>query len=161
LVVCATLGDEALHDRLVERFGASENPQDRERLLLALSRFRDPDCLRSTLELSLSGAVRTQDAPSLLRESLTNRDNGAAALAFVTEHWDEITERFPANSIPRLVSGIRTVRARALADRAVAFLADHPIPQGTLQVRQHIERMWVTVALAERESERFPAYLGG
>ncbi|MGH9111549.1 MAG: M1 family metallopeptidase [Acidimicrobiales bacterium] len=161
LVVSATLGDEALHDRLVERFRASDNPQDRERLLLALSRFRDAGCLQRTLELTLSGTVRTQDAPYLLRETLTNRDNGAAALDFVVEHWGEITERFPANSIPRLVSGVRSVRDRALAERVVAFLADHPIPQGEQQVRQHIERMWVTVALAEREAPRLAAYLGG
>jgi len=160
-VASATLGDEALHGRLVERFRASDNPQDRERLLLALSRFRDPGCLQRTLDLALSGAVRTQDAPYLLRETLGNRDNGAAALAFVTERWPEITDRFPANSIPRLVSGIRAVRERLLADRAVAFLAEHPIPQGAQQVRQHIERMWVTVALAERESERFATYLAG
>ncbi len=160
LVVSATLGDQALHDRLVERFRASDNPQDRERLLLALSRFRDAGCLQRTLELTLSGAVRTQDAPYLLRETLTNRDNGAAALDFVVGHWGEITERFPANSIPRLVSGVRSVRERALAERVVAFLAENPIPQGEQQVRQHIERMWVTVALAERESERLAAYLG-
>jgi puromycin-sensitive aminopeptidase len=160
LVVSATLGDEALHERLVERFRASDNPQDRERLLLALSRFRDPACLRRTLDMALSGTVRTQDAPYLLRETLTNRDNGAAAFAFITEHWSEITERFPANSIPRLVSGVRAVRNRALAEQVVAFLADHPIPQAQ-QVRQHVERMWVTVALAERESERLAAYLSG
>jgi puromycin-sensitive aminopeptidase len=161
LVVSATFGDEALHDRLVERFRASDNPQDRERLLLALSRFRKPSCFRRTLDLALSGAVRTQDAPYLLREALTNRDNGAAAFDFITEHWPEITERFPANSIPRLLSGIRAVRDRAPAERAEAFVADHPVPQGALQVRQHIERMWVAVALAERESARLAAYLSG
>jgi puromycin-sensitive aminopeptidase len=161
LVVSATLGDEALHDRLVERFRASDNPQDRERLLLALSRFRQPACFRRTLDMALSGAVRTQDAPYLLREALANRDNGSTAFAFITERWSEIIERFPSNSIPRLVSGIRAVRDRTLAEQAVAFLADHPIPQGAQQIRQHIERMWVTVGLAERESARFAAYLNG
>jgi puromycin-sensitive aminopeptidase len=161
LVVSATLGDEALHERLVERFRASDNPQDRERLLLALSRFREPACVQRTLDMALSGAVRTQDAPYLLRETLTNRDNAAAAFAFITERWPEITGRFPANSIPRLVSGIRAVRDRALAEQAAAFLAKHPVPQGALQIRQHIERMWVTVALAEREAGRFTAYLSG
>ena len=42
LVVSATLGDEALHERLVERFRAADNPQDRERLLLALSLSEPP-----------------------------------------------------------------------------------------------------------------------
>jgi hypothetical protein len=105
--------------------------------------------------------VRTQDAPYLLREALSNRDNGADAFDFITEHWSEITGRFPANSISRLLSGIRAVRGRALAERAEAFVAENPVPQGALQVRQHVERMWVTVALAERESARFAAYLSG
>jgi puromycin-sensitive aminopeptidase len=161
LVVSATLGDDALHERLVERFRVADNPQDRERLLLALSRFREPSCLQRTLDMALSGAVRTQDAPYLLRETLTNRHNAGVAFAFVTERWPDITGRFPANSIPRLVSGIRAVRDRALAERAAAFLAEHPVPQGAQQIRQHIERMWVTVALAERESDRFTASLSG
>jgi aminopeptidase N len=159
LAVSATLGDRALHDRLTERFRATDNPQDRQRVLFALSRFRDAECLGRTLALALSGDVRTQDAPYLLGETLTNRDNGATAWAFVAANWAEIERRFPANSLPRLVGGIRSVRDRALADQVVAFLAEHPIPQGELQVRQHIERMWVTVALAEREAERLPSAL--
>jgi hypothetical protein len=77
----------------------------------------------------------------------------------VASHWSEIEQRFPANSLSRLVGGIRTVRDRALADETTAFLDAHPIPQGDKQVRQHIERMGVTVALAERESARFTAAL--
>jgi aminopeptidase N len=150
LSVSATLGDVALHERLVERFRTAENPQDRERVLVSLARFRDPAALADTLDLSLSGDVRTQDAPYLLRETIANRDNGPAAWDFVAEHWPEIEKRFPANSLSRLVGGIRTLRDRAVADRIVGFLAEHPIPQGELQVRQHIERMWVTVELAER-----------
>ena len=159
LTISATLGDVELHDRLVEHFRATDNPQDTQRLLLALARFRDADALQRTLALSLSGDVRTQDAPYLLGQTLTNRDNGAAAWAFVASHWADIEERFPANSLSRLVGGIRSVRDRSLADEIAGFLAEHPIPQGELQVRQHIERMWVTVALAERESQRLPAAL--
>ena len=40
------------------------------------------------------------------------------------------------------------------------FLAEHPIPQGTTVVSQHLERMWVTVALAERVSGELGAALG-
>ena len=77
----------------------------------------------------------------------------------MAENWSEIEKRFPANSLSRLVSGIRSLSDRSVAERVVDFLADHPIPQGELQVRQHIERMWVTVALAERESARLEGSL--
>jgi puromycin-sensitive aminopeptidase len=161
LAVSATRGDLALHDRLAATFRVAENPQDRQRLLFSLARFRDAVAFARTLELSLSGDVRTQDAPYLLGSAIDNRDNGAAAWAFVSGHWDDITARFPANSLSRLVGGIRSVRDRALASDVVAFLDDHPIPQGELQVRQHVERMWVSVALAEREADRLAGMLTG
>jgi len=161
LVVAATLGDAGLHERIADGFRSTPNPQDRERLLVALSRFRDPDAFARTLDLSLSGDVRSQDAPYLLREAIANRENGAAAWAFVTGHWDAIEARFPANSLSRLVGGVRSFGDRALADDAAAFLEAHPIPQGELQVRQHVERMWVTVALTEREAGRLAVTLSG
>ena len=161
LTVSATLGDVALHERLVDHYRSAENPQDRQRLLFSLARFRDPEALQRTLELTLAGDVRTQDAPYVLSQTLANRDNGAAAWAFVAGHWDEIVQRFPANSLARLVGGIRAVRDRALGREIEAFLDAHPLPQGELQVRQHVERMWVTVALVEREADRLPAALVG
>ena len=105
----------------------------------------------------MSGRVET--APYVLGQTLANRDNGAAAWAFVSGRWNEIVQRFPANSLARLVGGIRAVRDRSLADEIAAFLDAHPLPQGELQVRQHIERMGVTVALAEREADRLAAAL--
>jgi puromycin-sensitive aminopeptidase len=153
----AALGDLTLHRTLVERFREAQVPQERERILSAFGRFRDAACLSRTLELALSGELRSQDAPYVLRETIANRDNAHAAWSYVVDHWDQITERFPSNSIPRLLAGIRTVRSRQLAEEIAAFLERHPVPQGEMQVRQHVERMWVTVALAEREADRFAA----
>ncbi|HEX6417245.1 MAG TPA: M1 family metallopeptidase [Acidimicrobiales bacterium] len=161
LTVSATLGDVALHERLVGHFRAADNPQDRQRLQFALARFRDPVAFERTLELALSEDVRTQDAPYLLAQALTNAQNGPAAWRFVAAHWPDLEKRFPANSLPRLVGGVRTIPDRALAGDVAAFLDDHPIPQGEWQVRQHVERMWVTVALAEREADRLPRALTG
>jgi puromycin-sensitive aminopeptidase len=152
LTVTATLGDAALHDLLVEHLRTTGNPQDRQRIQFSLTRFRDPGCLARTLELTLSADVRTQDAPYLVRDALANRDNATLAWRFASGNWSEMEDRFPANSIPRMLGGIRAIRDRALADEVAAFVARHPVPQGELQVRQHLERMWVTVGLAEREA---------
>jgi puromycin-sensitive aminopeptidase len=161
LAVCATVGDVARHEQLVGHYRTAGNPQDRQRLLFSLARFRTSDAFVRTLDLALSDDVRTQDAPYLLGQSIGNRDNAATAWRFVTSHWADIEQRFPANSLSRLVGGIRSIRDRALADEVGAFLAEHPIPQGERQVRQHVERMGVTVALAEREAGRLAAALAG
>jgi puromycin-sensitive aminopeptidase len=159
LSVGATLGDEALYDRLLAAFRTAGNPQERERLQYSLARFRDPALLARTLELAFSSDVRTQDAPYLLRDTIANRDNGTAAWAYVASHWGEANKRFPSNSIARMLSGVRALREPATAHHVESFLAEHPIPQGDQQIRQHIERMWVTVTLTTRESPRFPAAL--
>jgi hypothetical protein len=156
LAVSATRGDAALYDRLLEAFRSADNPQDRERFQYALARFREPALLQRTLELSLTPDVRSQDGPYLLRDTIMNRDNGPAAWSFVAEHWAEANDRFPTNSIARMLSGVRALRDEAAAHHVEGFLAEHPVPQGDLQIRQHVERMWVTVGLAEREAERFP-----
>ena len=106
------------------------------------------------MELAFSPDVRSQDAPYLLRDTVANRDNGPAAWAFVAEHWSQANERFPSNSIARMLSGVRVLRQPEAARHVESFLAEHPVPQGEMQVRQHVERMWVTVRLAEREADR-------
>jgi puromycin-sensitive aminopeptidase len=161
LTVCATLGDEALHERLAGHYRSAGNPQDRQRLLFSLARFRDSRAFAQTLALSLSDDVRTQDAPYLLAQAITSRDNAAAAWAFVSERWDVIEATMPSNSLARLMGGIRWISDRSLATEVVAFVDEHPIPQGEIAVRQHVERMWVTVGLAEREAARLgPALVG-
>ena len=98
--------------------------------------------------------------PTCCARPSATADNGAAAWGFVADNWPEIEKRFPANSLSRLVGGVRSLSDRAVADQVVAFLDANPIPQGERQVRQHVERMWVTVALAEREAARLADALG-
>ena len=159
LAVSATLGDVALHERLVDALpGGGQPAGPRSGCCSRWPASATPTALQRTLDLTLSGDVRTQDAPYLLGETLANRDNAADGVGVRGRRTGtRSTQRFPANSLSRLVGGIRSVRDRALADEITAFLADHPIPQGDMQVRQHIERMGVTVALAEREAARFAA----
>jgi puromycin-sensitive aminopeptidase len=111
-------------------------------------------------ELVLTDEIRTQDGLFILRRALANRHAHEPVWAFVEAHWDEITNRFPSATVPRLIDGIRPVTDRALARRISAFLADHPLPQGDLVVRQHLERMWVSVALAERVPGELGPLLG-
>ena len=94
--------------------------------------------------------LQFQDALFLLARALRNRYAAAEVWAFVTERWDEITTRFPSSTVPRLIDGIRGVSHRDLATSIATFLDEHPIKQGTKPVQQHLERMWVTVALADR-----------
>ena len=117
LTAAATLGDVALHETLVAAFEAASNPQDRERILRSLSRFRHPAALARTLDLTLSGSVRTQDAPFVLAEATANRDNAAAAGPSSPRTGTRSTSGSRPTASPRMLGGIRSIRDQALAAR--------------------------------------------
>ena len=97
--------------------------------------------------MTISDQVRTQNAPFLLGASVSNRANAAEAWRFVADNWSEINDRFPANTMVWLLSGIRTINDEGLAAEITDFLGEHPVPQAGKVVTQHLERMQVSVAL--------------
>jgi len=149
----ANAGREEM-DLIVERFQDGDTPQEELRSLYAMAEVRDPEQMARVLELAMSPAVRTQNAPFLIGSCIANRDNGAQAWKLVHDRWDEMNERFPSNSIVRMLSGIRTVSNPALAADIEAFTAEHPVPQAQQTLQQHLERMKVSVGLGEREARR-------
>ncbi len=68
----------------------------------------------------------------------------------VSSSWDTVTERFPDNSLPRMLEGIRGLSDTDTAREVESFVARHPVNSGDRIVAQHIERMWVTVVAAGR-----------
>ena len=149
----ATATPEQL-DTIVAKFQAGETPQEELRFLYALAEVRQPEQMARVLDLAMTPAVRTQNAPFLIGACIANRDNGPQAWKLVHERWDEMNERFPSNSIVRMLSGIRSVSQPALAADIEAFTAEHPVPQAKQTLLQHLERMRVSVGLRERTSGR-------
>jgi len=65
--------------------------------------FRQPDLLDRTLAMTLTDAIRTQDAPRLLEDGLSYRYSQKATWKFIKEHWTEINKRFPENMVRKLI----------------------------------------------------------
>ena len=157
--VVAQTGDGADFDTFLRRSEDAADPQEEQRYLHALADFPAEAEMARLLDLTLTERVRSQNGPYVLRRALANRDRGAQAWAFVGSHWDELCERFPSNSIARMLEGVRSLATPALAAEVSAFLADHPVPQGAKIIDQHLERQRVNVALASREAEALAAHL--
>jgi puromycin-sensitive aminopeptidase len=141
------------------RYQAAATPQEEVRELYNLARTRDPASFQQLLERTLT-EIRTQNAPYLLRGMLANRSLGPEAWAFVRQHWAEVNERFPSNSIVRMLEGVRGFTDAALSADVQGFFAEHEVPQGTLQLAQHLERQRTGVALRQRDGAALAAALG-
>ncbi len=157
LTVVAHHGDADDFARIRARFTEADDPQTEQRHLHALADFSDPELVATILEGTRDGTIRTQDGPYLIRRALTNRHAGLAAWAFVTTHWDELNRIFPSNSVSRMLEGITGLDRPDIAGQVRRFLADHPVPQGSKQIAQHLERLTVNVAFRTRETDRLSA----
>jgi puromycin-sensitive aminopeptidase len=148
------------YERFVEGFRNASTPQEELRYLSALADFPDAALMQRTLDMTLTDEVRTQNAPYLLRRALTNRDLGAMAWTFVKDNWAEINDRFPSNSIVRMLEGIRSLSQPQIADDVFAFFSEQQVPQGDRVLAQHLERLQVNVALRQREGPQLGGAFG-
>jgi len=157
--VIASTGSPDDFAEFERRFESAPTPQEELRFLSALADFEDPELMRRLLAMSITDRVRTQNAPYLLRRALTNRTGGKLAWFFVQDEWDTINERFPSNSIARMLEGIRSLSEPDIAPEVFVFFETHEVPQGDKILAQHLERLEVNVALRSRETENLVHHL--
>jgi puromycin-sensitive aminopeptidase len=148
LAVIADSGTPDEFHAFLERWRAADNPQEELRYLYALPRFHHDAPFAELLDLSLT-EVRTQNAPFVLGRALTNRTHGAVAWDFVRKNWPALIERFPSSTIVRMAEGAKWLID--VAPDVEGFFAEHPVPQGTKTLEQHLERLRINVALRDRE----------
>lgn len=156
----AASGGPAEFEVLLDGYRRGGTPQERLRYLYALPQLDDAKLLTQTCELAMSDEVKTQDAPFLLNSCIANRRFGSVAFRFVRDHWTTANERFPANTIVRMVDSVKLLNRAVDVATARDFFASHPIPQAAATLRQILERQHVNAALRARESARLEAALG-
>jgi puromycin-sensitive aminopeptidase len=159
LDIVAGDGGEAEYEAYLARYRAPANPQEENRYLYALVSFTRPELAERTFELLLS-EVRTQNAPYVLSALFANRITGPATWERATAAWDTLVDRFPSNSLTRMVDGARTLcTPPELAEQVRAFIVAHPLPGSGKTVDQILERLTVSAAFGEREGAGLAAAL--
>ena len=148
-IIAATGSDEEFEDFL-GRFINAESPQEMQRYLYALADFPSAEHGRRLAEMTLTDEIRSQNGPYALLRLLNNRDAGWAVWEFIAENWDGLLEKFPSNSISRMLGGVTAISKPDEALMVSRFLADHQIPQGKKLIDQHLERQQVNTAFRQR-----------
>jgi puromycin-sensitive aminopeptidase len=157
--ILAHIGGAAEYQEFTANFKAAKTPQEETRYLFALAAFRPADLFERTLQLTLNGEVRTQNAPYLMRSILLNTDGRERAWAFLKEHWEEMGRQYPDNSIVRRCEGLISLVAPQLEADVVEFISTHPVKQGAKTMEQHLEKLRVAVAAKQREAANIETYL--
>jgi hypothetical protein len=154
IAVAATVGDNALWNRYVERMQRAQatDTQEEARFRQALIFFEDPELARRTAEAIFSPLIRVQDRGLMLIPMMQNRRTRLAAWRAVQAHWD--TDIAGTAMAPLLkqgyVTAISQLTQRGLAEEAAAFLEAKRTPDVQETIAQSVERLRTNTAAAER-----------
>jgi puromycin-sensitive aminopeptidase len=152
--ILAYTGDAKQYDDFVNEFRSAKTPQEEQRYLFSLANFRQADLLKLTLDRTISGEVRTQNAPYLVQSVLANTFGRELAWEFLKKNWDEMVKLYPENSLPRMCEGVTNLVSAKLEQEVQQFFIDHKVRQGGKTIEQHLEKLRVAVLFKERESKR-------
>ena len=147
--ILAHAGDAARYQQFKQHFKSARTPQEEQRYLFSLANFRDIALLRQTMEMTLSGEVRTQNAPFLLHSLLANNVSRIETWEFVQHNWETIVSKFPDSALPRMCEAINGLLDRQ--SEVEAFFQQHKVRLGGKLIDQHLERLAVAVAFRQRE----------
>ena len=157
--VVAATGDAQDYEWFLGRFKDPSTPQDRIRMLYALAEFDDAELMQRTCDLAFSDEVKSQDAPFLITRAIANKYHGDIAWAAAQKNWAYANEKFPGNTIVRMVSSITTLNTPAHETQMASFFSEHPIPQAVKTLEQVLERQRINVALRSRETSSLKSAL--
>lgn len=157
--ILAYSGDAARYEEFKKKFKSARTPQEEQRYLFALANFRDKALLRRTMEMTLDGEVRTQNAPYLMHSLLLNTSDRYEAWDYIRSHWDEMTRKYPDNALPRMCEGIVSLLDRE--DEVKTFFKEHSVRLGGKIIDQHLERLAIAVNFRRREGKNLASTLKG
>lgn len=153
------IGDQARFDEFLALAEKAPTTQEKLRFLGALGNFREEGLYKKAIEMTLSGEIRTQDAPFILAGIIGSEHAGETAWDFMRDNWTKIVATYPDNAVPRMVSACSALDTPELQAEVVDFFTKNKVKEGDMAVAQMIERLSVNVGLRESETPKLTSYL--
>ena len=159
VAILAHRGDEARYDEFNERFRTASTPQEERRYLFSLAAFQPKTLLDRTLARTISGEIRTQDAPFLVSAILGNVYGRELAWDFVKTNWEKMDQLFPKQGLRRMCGGIVNLATPELERDVREFFSSRGIDLGGKTLEQYLEHLRIMVSVRERDGIVLRQYL--
>ncbi len=159
IAILAHTGGAERYDEFWRRFRSATTPQEEQRYLYALAGFREAELLENTLAKTLSGDVRTQDAPFVVQKLLMSVYGRDLAWRFLKDHWDEMNRTFPTTGIRRMCDGVVGLATPEYERDVRNFFEQRRIDLGGKTLQQYLEQLHIAVRLRQREERVLHEYL--
>jgi puromycin-sensitive aminopeptidase len=159
VAILAHTGDATRYDEFNACFLSASTPQEERRYLFSLAAFQPKALLTRTLTCTISGEIRTQDAPFLVSAILGSVYGRELAWAFVKTNWEKMDQLFPKQGLRRMCGGIVNLATPTLERDVREFFASRQIDLGGKTLEQYLEHLRIMVNVRERDGAVLRQYL--
>jgi puromycin-sensitive aminopeptidase len=159
VAILAHTGDATRYEEFDERFRTAATPQEERRYLFSLASFQPKALLERTLARTISGEIRTQDAPFLVSAILGNVYGRELAWNFVKTNWEKMDQLFPKQGLRRMCGGIVSLAIPELERDVRDFFTTRKIDLGGKTLEQYLEQLRIGVNVRERDGVVLRQYL--
>jgi puromycin-sensitive aminopeptidase len=159
VAILAHMGDATRYEEFDERFRTAVTPQEERRYLFSLAAFQPKALLERTLARTISGEIRSQDAPFLVSAILGNVDGRELAWTFLKTNWEKMDRMFPKQGLRRMCGGIVSLTTPELERDVRDFFMTRKIDLGGKTLDQYLEQLRIAVTVRERDIRTLGTYL--
>lgn len=157
--LAARNGSHDLYQSFWKRAGITKNPQNRRKMLIGLTSFRDSSLTQKTLKALLGKKIDTQDVAILLARLLQNPHAREDTWEFMKTHWAQLNKRMPTMLITRPIDALPHLGHPKYKKEVKAFFRDNPVPSGQRALKQTLERFEIDEKLANISQSRIVRWL--
>jgi aminopeptidase N len=159
--IAATHGDAGLYDALLAAADRAGSPEEHDRYMNALPRFRDPALIERAL-LETRSHVRNQDTALYLARFFDNPAARERAWAFVKASWTELEPKIRiAFGEGRVVGALGNFCDAGTRDDIRAFFSSHPLPTAGRNLSESIERIDNCISQRDQQTPLVSQWLAG
>jgi len=154
--LAAQYGDADEYVEFVKMYRATDQQEEKVRILRSLGRFRDFDLLEKITEFALSSEVRGQDTYIPILSMASHPNGGQVAWEFVKNNWEELKKRFNAGGLKMMGSFIEVpvgFNQEFLLDDVKEFFASHQLESTKRGMKQVVETIEMRIHWLERDRE--------
>jgi aminopeptidase N/puromycin-sensitive aminopeptidase len=127
VLISAGSGDAELYQKVLAISRNSADPGEKSDALRTLASFRNPVLVQRTLDYTVSGEVRNQDAGAILAILLRHRDTRDQAWEYIRNNWDKVLAQLTVTSGVEIVAATSNFCTTRQRQQVADFFATHKV----------------------------------
>lgn len=149
----ALTGDKNTMGELQRMYSKSTLQEEQRRVGRALTAFKNKQLFKSSLDFSLSKAVRSQDAPLMIAVAFANAEGRETAWKWLQKNWAILRVRYHDDHlIVWIIKGLNYFSSESSIKEIEKFFKTHPVPAAQRAIKQAIEEIRSNAGWAKRDS---------